>query len=816
MQISEPVPDINIAVLGAQGVGKTTFVQNAFGLRKPPESQASENKIPLKGEEHIVRLLEVPIDDVDIDEDDNTVTWPETIEDKIMPRIDGVLALYDITDEDSLKDIPEMIRAINKTGIPSVLISCKCDALPEETEVDPTEVEEKARRSLKVVDTLKVSAGTPETHRSGLLSILRAILAAPPSDQIRSSSARRRAQSNAVRPVSPRPPSHTRATSEYTGSIAKDQRHSRHDSSGPGHHTKERLGVPQETNPQDMSSSFFFEESASEASFESTYSSAEVGAQQPSPLAPTVSHLSENGATFEELVDRLLARPTSKADGKFAAIFLALYRKFAAPGRLLEAIVERFDALDRDGSALLLKTASQLRYMGIVEQWVGTYPGDFAFPKTKKRMRTFVGKLSREQIFGAAAKEINAELDSVQEDDDTNWAYSDKDRNVDASSESHWISMSSTASKLIDDPTFQFGSDNFSLSGSILLDDPSAKDIEDDVPRSMSSSTLSSQVIVTAEAAQRQAELLTPIPRIPLSKIQWRMFMELPEDIAARELTRMDWIMFASIRPRDLARDVTLKDDQKALCKNLSHVTRMTDHFNYLAAWVSNYILFRDKPKHRALMLEKFMRVARELRKLNNYNALGAFIAGIKSTAVHRLAATRELINPNIGKDWMKLEILMAPTRSYFAYRLAWENTPSERIPFLPVHRRDLYSGSTGNKTFIGDEKDGKINWRKFEIEGEVIVSMQKALGMPYKELWGPGNKQVRELILDVKLVRDDEVSLSLIVRCDAMANGECRICSIEACSSSLPALQLERRRRQGSGSFSRVERLRAYRIYRR
>ena len=43
---------------------------------------------------------------------------------------------------------------------------------------------------------------------------------------------------------------------------------------------------------------------------------------------------------------------------------------------------------------------------------------------------------------------------------------------------------------------------------------------------------------------------------------------------------------------------------------------------------------------------------------------------------------------------------------------------------------------------------------------GDVIVSLQRAQGMPYKNLGGlAGNKEIKELILDVKLVKDEEVS---------------------------------------------------------
>jgi hypothetical protein len=155
------------------------------------------------------------------------------------------------------------------------------------------------------------------------------------------------------------------------------------------------------------------------------------------------------------------------------------------------------------------------------------------------------------------------------------------------------------------------------------------------------------------------------------------------------------------------------------------------------------------------------MRVARKLRELNNYNALGAFLAAIRGTPVHRLQATRELIPPAVGKDWMKLEILMTPSRSYQAYRLAWDNSSSERIPYIPVHLRDLTTAQQGNSTFIGDEQTGRINWKKFEVMGEVIVSLQKAQGLPYRGLGsGRVGEQARELIMDVRIEKDEDVSL--------------------------------------------------------
>lgn len=563
--------------------------------------------------------------------------------------------------------------------------------------------------------------------------------------------------------MSPKPPDHrghSRATSEYTGSLHKEQKHARHDSSLAGYGSGDRLKPPREVSEEGMHHSFLLEESASEdGSLESARSSvsADVAHQTLGSAMPT-SMLSENGATFDELVERLLAQPTTKADNKFGAIFLALYRKFAAPGRLLEAIVERFDGLERNNGAQMIKTMAQMRYLNVLEQWVGTYPGDFAFAKTKRRMRTFVTKIGQSRVFAIAAKEMGGHIEMVQEDDDTDWAYNDKDREANAD---YRASTSSTASTLIDDPHFGFTEH---LSGTTINDDDTsiANTAGAETIRSASgSSTTSSQIMISVETAQQQAKLLQPIPRTPVTKTQWHALMEHSDDAVARELTRMDWIMFSSIRPRDLVRQVSLSGSEKNKYQNLLHVNKMIEHFNHIADWVKNFVLLRDKPKHRALMLEKFMRVARKLRELNNYNSLGAIIAGVKSSEVYRLAATRELIPPSIGKDWLKLEILMAPSRSHSAYRLAWENSSSERIPYLPLHRRDLVSAEQGNKTFAGDEKEGRVNWKKFEIMGEVIVSLQRAQGMPYRGLGGgKGEKDIKELVLDVKLEKDAEVSI--------------------------------------------------------
>ena len=123
LQVSEPsLPEINIAVIGAEGVGKSTFVQNALDLPYPAPSAAAERKIPIDGSVYLVRLLELPIDDVDIDDDD-TVSWPDTIENKMMPKVDGALTLYNVKDKGSFEDIPDMLSECSNHVARSKMLS---------------------------------------------------------------------------------------------------------------------------------------------------------------------------------------------------------------------------------------------------------------------------------------------------------------------------------------------------------------------------------------------------------------------------------------------------------------------------------------------------------------------------------------------------------------------------------------------------------------------------------------------------------------------------------------------------------------------
>lgn len=476
----------------------------------------------------------------------------------------------------------------------------------------------------------------------------------------------------------------------------------------------------------------------------------------------------DSGVTFDDLVNRLVALPMSKQDNKFISTFLCLYRKFAAPSTLLNCLISRFDKTERSDLPQLTRASEQLRLLQVIAQWAAEYPGDFAYPKTRRRLFGFVDVIERNHVYMFAAKEISLHLENQADDDDVGWPYRDG---------------------LDDDASYNSNSPNTLLNTSFtdnVLQNISSLDLSDETPigssrdsgtlsnasKSTAAMTQSTYTLQALERAQQEATTLELTPRYFLNKVQWRQFMEIPEDDFARELTRIDWIMFTSFRSRDLVRHVSLSGPEKENAKSLRNVNRMIQEFNHLAFFVASMVLLRDKAKHRAKAMEKFMNIAlvsiqsvflckvyadfeKKLRRQNNYNSLGAVIAGINGTPVQRLGSTRDLIPPSVQKEFMRLVILMGTQKSHFAYRLAWENSFGERIPFLPLHRRDLVSAEEGNKTFIGANKD-RVNWKKFEVMGDIVLGIQSSQRTSYSYI--QKNEEVQRLVLDAKMCDEEDL----------------------------------------------------------
>jgi hypothetical protein len=101
--------NINIAVIGAAGVGKSTLIQRALGLRSLPTAVVSSLKMSVDKVVYMVSLIELELESFDFNPDSRHVQWPKQINGQIVPRMDGALILYDVMNRDSIVDLPQTL-----------------------------------------------------------------------------------------------------------------------------------------------------------------------------------------------------------------------------------------------------------------------------------------------------------------------------------------------------------------------------------------------------------------------------------------------------------------------------------------------------------------------------------------------------------------------------------------------------------------------------------------------------------------------------------------------------------------------------------
>lgn len=796
--------DINIAIIGSTGVGKSTLIQRALGLRGLPTSIASSLRMTVDNVLYTVSLIELDLESFDINPD-RRIQWPKQINGHIVPRMDGSLLLYDVMNRESIAELPQTLNALVNSSLPTILVSCKCDNPENTRQID---VESMEAACLSCVEAVKTAANVPESARLCLSTMLRAIMANRNANPVEVSGPRRRATSSAhlekpPDPAASRPLSqqskHSRASSEYSllrGFPSPPPIPSRGQRSNGRTNLHHQFTLPDPHEAPPLSSHPAFRLDSFENSPDSS-SKLIPGPPARSPLpspgigkavdksfldmeesdadssyrhSDDIPILQRNddsffdkpakvaGVTFDELVDRLLGQNMSRADNNFSDIFLCLYRKFAAPGELFDAILDRLEQIaDDKNTQYLTRTTTQLRIITVVAKWVSSYPGDFASPSTSRKLDVFINNLNSDPVFAAAAQDMRTQLQSrVVEDDDTGWARTDADVDYETGSSIETVPDSPVQRRTnilsdIDEDMNKLQMED-EIGEPMERKESAADSVSSARPESPTQSL--SPSFHTVEDYERQAATMIPKSNLPLTKFRYHIFMDTSDDDFADEMTRIDWVMFSSIRLRDLVRHVSLPLEQKEKCKSLTNVNRMINHFNHIAKWVANMILMRDKAKHRAQMLEKFMTIALKLRQLNNYNGLAAVLAGINGSAIHRLAQTRALVPAEVQKRFARLVLLMGTQKSHFAYRLAWENSSLPRIPFIPLHRRDLVSAEEGSRTFVGANGE-RINWKKFEVLSEVILPIMKSQVTPYPNL--VKHDIARELILDCRMPVDDE-----------------------------------------------------------
>ncbi|KAM3718043.1 Ras guanyl-releasing protein [Dirofilaria immitis] len=187
----------------------------------------------------------------------------------------------------------------------------------------------------------------------------------------------------------------------------------------------------------------------------------------------------------------------------------------------------------------------------------------------------------------------------------------------------------------------------------------------------------------------RNISVRSPVNRqCSLSFDQWN-----PEEIAI-SLSHIDYKALFRIPISEL----------KQYCRdgNLSNtpiLERSISIFNSLSNWIQCMILNKGTPAERAEMIAKFTRVAKCLRRMNNFNTLMAVVGGLTHSNIARLSKTSSALSHELRKELNHFTQLLSSTSNFACYRKALnESSGSFCIPIMGVHLKDLISLLTKNQ----------------------------------------------------------------------------------------------------------------------
>jgi hypothetical protein len=202
-------------------------------------------------------------------------------------------------------------------------------------------------------------------------------------------------------------------------------------------------------------------------------------------------------------------------------------------------------------------------------------------------------------------------------------------------------------------------------------------------------------------------------------------FNDLDPDEVADQLTLIEWEMYCQVDAREFLHLNWKKEDAKKR-KLATNVINLVERFNAVSYWVATEIVMQTDVKTRVQVLKKFIGVAERMRTIGNFNGVMEIIGGLNQLAVQRLKETWAQIPTRLVGVVEELNGLMSNLQNYKEYRNAISSTKGPTLPYLGVYLRDIIFIDEGNPNYVGDKREGLINFEKLQLIGDVLVQLKK------------------------------------------------------------------------------------------
>jgi len=241
-----------------------------------------------------------------------------------------------------------------------------------------------------------------------------------------------------------------------------------------------------------------------------------------------------------------------------------------------------------------------------------------------------------------------------------------------------------------------------------------------------------------------------PEPKVPKTVFSHSLSVaEIDDEEVARQMTLVDYELFAAIQPIELLNCAWDKPNLKHRSPN---VLALLERQAKVSAWVSRLLVEPAKIADRVKMFNMWLRIAARLRALNNYHGLYAVAQGFQHTAVRWLTFTR-LELASAEKDiYMSLEKTFPFNDALYAEykrKLGEVDSSMPCIPWLGLPLRELKDLEDKHPDLIPTVAGQKlINFAKRKLIYNLILDLQQHQQRQYHLM---GIAQIQKVVQSCK-----------------------------------------------------------------
>ena len=203
--------------------------------------------------------------------------------------------------------------------------------------------------------------------------------------------------------------------------------------------------------------------------------------------------------------------------------------------------------------------------------------------------------------------------------------------------------------------------------------------------------------------------------------------LKIPSKELAKIITWLEYSLFLEIPFSEFKHYTKLQNSSET-----PHINSSIRESNSVSMWVKSCILNEESTEERALVIEKLIEVANEVRKLHAYQSLMSFIGALNSGCIcmQRLHLTWSLVPKEKIRIFEELSSLLTVQNNYYMYRNELEHVKQQEnvfyFPVLGVLFKDLIQlDSKTNTLDTGDRIE--VNEKKLILVARVIETWRKS-----------------------------------------------------------------------------------------